>query len=252
VTLSIRGSADFQKCFPVFNILEKVSTWRLMWKVLLVVLYLPVWVLYVIYGKWEFIPKLPLDPIRVCKIDLILMGMILDYLFGPPIQVARVHLKLWWNRDKLIVHRNIAFGSLHAGTRLDVYPAALNGKDGKGRPVIVFVYGGGWGTGRKSIYSPIGVQLSSQGFVVVIPDYTIWPSGTVSDMVQDTDCALNWVLENIQKYGGDPTNVTVIAHSAGAHLTALSLISHSINCTKAHKTKKQNQQLLHKLRGVIL
>ena len=41
--------------------------------------------------------------------------------------------------------------------------------------------------------------------------------------IQDVAKAINWVEDNISNYGGNPSNIMLIGHSAGAHITALAV-----------------------------
>jgi len=49
-------------------------------------------------------------------------------------------------------------------------------KKAAGRPVVVFIYGGSWGNGDKSMYGLLASQLSDRlSAVVVCPNYSIYP-----------------------------------------------------------------------------
>jgi acetyl esterase/lipase len=121
---------------------------------------------------------------------------------------------------------NLPFGSTHSPTRLDIY----RGQDGVLglKPVIIFYYGAGWNGGDKGLYTPIAKSLAERGYVVVIPDYTHWPRASASEMLQDVESSLRWTLKNVKKYGGDQNDVTVLAHGAGAHLVATTVIKNAI------------------------
>lgn len=43
-------------------------------------------------------------------------------------------------------------------------------------------------------------------------------------MIYDIYTVINWTFENIKKYGGDPEKMTIVGHSAGAHLVILTLL----------------------------
>lgn len=112
---------------------------------------------------------------------------------------------------------------------LNVWTRGLN--DGKKRPVMVWFHGGGYVTGSGSSHGYDGVRLAKRGDVVLVtvnhrlnafgylnvagltddPRYA--KSGNVGslDMVQ----SLQWVRDNIAKFGGDPGNVTIFGESGG-------------------------------------
>jgi len=90
------------------------------------------------------------------------------------------------------------------------------------KPVLVFFYGGNWTSGRKGLYSFFGSRWARKGVVTVIPDYPKSPLATYKEMTMDAAQAVKWAKENIQQYGGDPNEIFVAGHSAGAQLAALS------------------------------
>lgn len=42
--------------------------------------------------------------------------------------------------------------------------------------------------------------------------------------MQDIDAALGWLQKNIGRFGGDPTNMHLFGHSAGAHLVSMTAV----------------------------
>ena len=111
---------------------------------------------------------------------------------------------------------------------LNVWTPAL---DGARRPVFVWIHGGGFlvGAGSTPIYE--GSQLARRGDMVVVTlNYRLGALGfvhldgvagprfaeSVNLGVRDQIAALEWVRENIERFGGDPDNVTVCGQSAGA------------------------------------
>ena len=104
--------------------------------------------------------------------------------------------------------------------RLDVYWPAT----GDEHPVLVFVHGGSWKDYDKDLFAPVAMKLVPEGMVVVIPDYTLYPDAGYEQMAAEVAAALDWTLENIQDYGGNPRRVVVAGHSAGGHLASLALL----------------------------
>jgi acetyl esterase/lipase len=112
---------------------------------------------------------------------------------------------------------------------LDIYrpdnPAA-------GSSVIVFYYGGRWETGKKEDYLFAAQAFASKGFTVVIADYRLYPDVKFPAFVDDAAQALIWTHKNIARYGGNPENIFVAGHSAGAYL-ALMLTANTSYIEKA-------------------
>ncbi|KAJ3346680.1 hypothetical protein HDU83_002802 [Entophlyctis luteolus] len=169
---------------------------------------------------------LPLHPLRVVRVNKALLHHVWGLVCGP---IVAVYSR--WIAHVLVKDVRIATAEYKRGLRLDVHCARDDGagtevETHSGQPVIVFVYGGAWSSGSKEIYAPLGHALALAGYVVVVPDYTLYPKGVVEDMLDDVADALVWTYANIARYGGSPENITVMGHSAGAHLCAL-VLAHS-------------------------
>ncbi|WP_280461493.1 carboxylesterase/lipase family protein [Nocardia carnea] len=99
------------------------------------------------------------------------------------------------------------------------------GSDSAGRPVLVFVHGGGFVTGSSQAALYDGHAFARAGIVYVTVNYRLGISGFLdvhgaprNRGLLDVLAALRWVQDTIGAFGGDPTNVTVAGQSAGATL----------------------------------
>jgi acetyl esterase/lipase len=99
---------------------------------------------------------------------------------------------------------------------LDIYAPAQ-----RPAPVIVFVYGGSWQEGSRSMYRFVGAALAAQGYVTVIPDYRVYPAVRFPGFLQDAAEAVAWTKGHIAQYGGDPRRIVLMGHSAGAQIAAM-------------------------------
>lgn len=90
-------------------------------------------------------------------------------------------------------------------------------------PVTLWVHGGGWRHGDMTGEAATNLQniWAEQGIVMVGVNYRLSPQYMHPAHVQDVAAAINWVYKNIQRYGGDPRRISLLGHSAGAHLVAL-------------------------------
>src|ERR1700719_4861160 len=110
---------------------------------------------------------------------------------------------------------------------LNVWTPAL---DGKRRPVMVWIHGGGFTIGASSQALYDGSNLARRGDVVLVTvNYRLGPLGFLrladvtggkipasgSEGMLDQVAALEWVRDNIAEFGGDPGNVTIFGESAG-------------------------------------
>ncbi|WP_169836037.1 carboxylesterase family protein [Corynebacterium aquilae] len=92
-------------------------------------------------------------------------------------------------------------------------------------PVVVFIHGGryeegshdgGWYQGVRfaesgCVYVSVGYRTGLEGFATFHDDTPGQYRG-----IGDCQLALEWVQKNIEAFGGDPTNVTLMGQSAGA------------------------------------
>lgn len=92
-------------------------------------------------------------------------------------------------------------------------------------PVLIFVHGGNWNSGRKGTYDMLGRNFARRGVVTVVPDYTLSPKVNYDGMTKEVAQAIQWTKENIGKYGGDKNQIYVTGHSAGGHLVALAVMN---------------------------
>ena len=120
-------------------------------------------------------------------------------------------------RAGVTVSRGIAYGGLDRQL-LDIY--APEGALGQ-CPVIVFFYGGSWRSGARGDVAFVALALARRGFVVVVPDYRLWPEVGYPHFVEDCKAATHWVAAQIGGYGGDARSMFLMGHSAGAYNAAM-------------------------------
>lgn len=89
------------------------------------------------------------------------------------------------------------------------------------RPVVLFLYGGSWKSGHRRDYRFVAEALVERGYVVVIPDYRVWPEVRFPAFVEDAAAAFAWTRAHVRDHGGDPGRIFVAGHSAGAHMALL-------------------------------
>ena len=101
--------------------------------------------------------------------------------------------------------------------KLDLYLP----RDKKNFPVLVFLHGGSWRTGDRSLYRALGDRFARAGIGVAIPSYRLMPQNPHPAQIEDVAAAFAWVVRNIAQHGGDASRIYLSGHSAGAHLAAL-------------------------------
>lgn len=121
---------------------------------------------------------------------------------------------------------------------LNVWTAAS--RAGERRPVMVWIHGGWFVTGSGSSRAFSGEHLARKGVVVVTLNYRLGAFGFMAhpELSRESGCdasgnyglmdmlaALDWVRTNIDRFGGDPSRVTLFGESAGASAVAHLLTS---------------------------
>ena len=118
--------------------------------------------------------------------------------------------------------------------RLNVFTPGTNGR----RPVMVWFHGGGQRTGSGNSIFYDGRELARQHDVVVVTTTHrlnafayLWLAGLSGTGSLFADCvnlglrdlvlALEWVRDNIARFGGDAGNVTIFGQSGGGGKTAM-------------------------------
>ncbi len=116
------------------------------------------------------------------------------------------------------VARDIKYGR-NARNRLDVFRPRAKAKTG--RPVLIFVHGGGFVGGDKTspgsfVYDNIGLWAVRQGFVGVNMTYRLAPADPWPAGAEDVAAAVRWVHRTIGEFGGDKKKIFLMGQSAGA------------------------------------
>lgn len=130
-----------------------------------------------------------------------------------------------WPRSNEKLRDNTAEDCLY----LNLWKPA-NNKTDKKLPVMVWIYGGGFVGGGSSYAETSGQQFAKQDVILISFNYRLgrlghfaFPSLSKENPTEykgsyaymDQIAALKWVQQNIEAFGGDPSNVTIFGESAG-------------------------------------
>jgi arylformamidase len=117
--------------------------------------------------------------------------------------------------QKLPVVKDIAYGSLQR-ERMDIYPSTQPQSK-----TLIFIHGGYWQLLDKSLFHFIANSFHSYGITTVLVTYPLAPEVSIDQIVLSCKKAITWLNNNISAYNGDPDQMYVAGHSAGAHLGAM-------------------------------
>ncbi|MCB0632596.1 MAG: carboxylesterase family protein [Lewinella sp.] len=145
--------------------------------------------------------------------------------FGPSPVQGKPTPFMYWSSEFLIPEEPISEDCLY----LNVWTGA-NNKTEK-RPVLVYIYGGGFRSGGSGCPIYDGEAMAEKGVVFVSINYRVGVFGFLAhpELTQESSygasgnyalldmiAGLQWVRKNIAAFGGDPANVTIAGQSAGA------------------------------------
>ncbi|MGM0555807.1 MAG: alpha/beta hydrolase [Myxococcota bacterium] len=109
---------------------------------------------------------------------------------------------------------------------LDVYVPEHASED-EPLPVAIYVHGGGFCILSKDTHSGMALQFARKNFVVFNINYRLAPQHPYPAALEDVCDAYRWVLDNAERFGGDPSRILLAGESAGANLvTSLTLAAH--------------------------
>ncbi|SFC85069.1 carboxylesterase/lipase family protein [Spirosoma endophyticum] len=145
--------------------------------------------------------------------------------FGPSPMQAKPAPFMYWSSEFLIPEEPISEDCLY----LNVWTGAKTPTEK--RPVLVYIYGGGFRSGGSACPIYDGEAMAKKGVVFVSINYRVGVFGFLAhpELTQESGynasgnyalldmiAALKWVKNNVEAMGGDPANVTIAGQSAGA------------------------------------
>ena len=113
--------------------------------------------------------------------------------------------------------KDLSYGSLPR-EKLDIYPS-----ENPSSKTLVFIHGGYWQRFGKADFQFIAKAFQPYGITTVLIQYPLAPEFSMDQMVVSCQRALDWLVHNLSKYNGDPAQIYLAGHSAGAHLAAMLL-----------------------------
>lgn len=130
-----------------------------------------------------------------------------------------------------LVERWLARGAAHreaAGARVDLAYGDgerekvdfFSGGDRNG-PLVVYIHGGYWQRGDKSMYSFVTEAFIKHGVSVAVLNYNLTPSVRMGQIPPQIRKAVAWHWHHAGDLGFDRDKLYVMGHSAGGHLTAM-------------------------------
>ena len=90
-------------------------------------------------------------------------------------------------------------------------------------PLFIFIHGGYWQRGDKSVYSFVAESFVSSGIDVALIGYQLCPGTSMTNIVDKIREAIVWIWNNASDYCISRHRINVSGHSAGGHITGMVL-----------------------------
>lgn len=90
----------------------------------------------------------------------------------------------------------------------------------KPTPVVINIHGGGWNHGVKESQTGFSTFFKA-GFAVANMEYRLTGQATAPAAVEDTRCALIYIIKNAKALNIDPDRIVIMGGSAGGHLALM-------------------------------
>ena len=84
---------------------------------------------------------------------------------------------------------------------------------------ILYIHGGYWQRGDKSVYSFIAEPFIKRGHAVAVINYQMCPDVKLTEIAPQVRTAILYLWRNAGSLGIPKSNFNLLGHSAGAHLT---------------------------------
>ena len=111
--------------------------------------------------------------------------------------------------------RDQAYGA-HQQQRLDIYYKTPQNRGPL--PIVLFIHGGAWINGDKSMLHCLCQRVASQGYLVININYRLAPQYLYQQQIQDISLAISWAQQKCHDYNGDPQRIFLAGDTAGANL----------------------------------
>ncbi len=102
--------------------------------------------------------------------------------------------------------------------KVDLY---LPPKTGKPTAVVINIHGGGWNHGVKESQTGFSTFFKA-GFAVANMEYRLTGQATAPAAIEDTRCALIYLIKNAASLNIDVNKIVIMGGSAGGHLALMS------------------------------
>ncbi len=119
--------------------------------------------------------------------------------------------------SNLILEKNVLYGNSKDNEFCNfIYRKQSLDKSAK-QPLLILIHGGGWVSGYKSLRNYYSYHAANQGYFVANIDYCLAPKQVFPYQIKQLFKAIDFVIDNADKYNIDTQRVVIAGESAGGY-----------------------------------
>lgn len=199
------------------------------------------WACIILLTPWKsVIPVFSLSPVKNLGILLYFIDHF-KYFTRSPSSLYPANA----SESQLIVSDVFYDGANNRKRILDVYYSEHEAL----KPIIILVYSVNWSFDKKEKWRNWARIVESNGYVVIIPEFTSIENGKLFQMAYDFLKCLQWVVNNAVQFRGDVKRIYALGVETGAHLVMHCILDSIYNRMHAFMIKGF---ILPQIYGVVL
>lgn len=129
------------------------------------------------------------------------------------------------------VTRDVSYGP-HARHVMDIYAPCAQARQNRPADVMLFFHGGAFVRGAKCVndqfYDNVCRWFADRGVLAVNVEYRLAGDAPFPGGAQDVGRAVDYLVEHVPQYGGNPTRIFLVGHSAGGSHVASYAYDHTL------------------------
>jgi acetyl esterase/lipase len=117
-------------------------------------------------------------------------------------------------------------------------------KKKSGRAAILFIHGGGWRSGDRTMDHQMAAKMASLGYVTAAVEYKLSTEALYPEAIYNVKAAVKWIKENAKKYNINKNKIVLMGSSAGGQIAALAGVTTGLSrFEKNAKNKTENTKV---------
>ncbi|NCA67418.1 MAG: alpha/beta hydrolase, partial [Clostridia bacterium] len=117
----------------------------------------------------------------------------------------------------VVIEKNISYGNPKEYERCNFIYRKQSVEDKVKQPLMIMIHGGGWMSGLKDLRNYYCYHAAQEGYFVANIDYCPAPQRIFPNQLRQIFKAIDFVLDNAEKYSIDTSKVVIAGESAGGN-----------------------------------